>query len=115
MSGDMAGKNGQAADGVHSLNLANQRGISKHLKDILEAVKGSHTTIVPRDENPLIEELRGERETLRQENVKLWNLLGRMEQQSKRLKEDVKLLEGPKEMKEGRGERKRWWTLRRKA
>ena len=86
MSDDVAGKNGQAVDGVHPLNPANQRGISRQLRDILEAVKGSQTAVVPRDENPLIEELRGDREALRQENVKLWNLLGRVEQESKRLK-----------------------------
>ena len=64
VSVNLSGENGWEVDNVRSQELSKQRRISRQLQDILEAIKGSKTAIVSRDENPLIEELRRERDVL---------------------------------------------------
>ena len=93
--------------------------IAEHIAEIYEYIKQEkNLPVLPVSmENPLVEELRRqldtskeEAEKIRQESMRLANLLGQAQNEVKQLQEKVKMLEVPKEEKKP----KRRWFWRRK-
>ena len=105
MSKEMSKKAGQKVDtdwtDVQSDNLPNSSEINQTLLDILGELRSSRdNAIVAYDENPLVAELREERNQLREESLKMANLLGQAQNKVQQLEQEIKMLQAPREEEE---------------
>jgi len=105
---DTIDTNNKETDSSHKVDI-NRTGNKEKitLEDILNAVNETKKSdvLVSYQDPAIINELKEEKEKLRQENLQFANRLGKLEQENLQLKEQLKALQEPKV------EKKKWWTF----